>query len=75
MSEKITHRAEGLPVKIRSEKLRKLAREFLLRSRDSQQLRSSPDPGKPADELEIAKSGITALPAQREAEKEKKKNV
>ena len=26
---------------------------------ESQQLRSSPDPGKPADELEIAKSGNT----------------
>jgi len=43
-----------------------------LRSQNSQQLRSSPDPGKPADELEIAKSGITASPSQVEAEKEKK---
>ena len=34
-------------------------RKTIRESRLSQQLRSSPDPGKPADELEIAKSGNT----------------
>ena len=41
----------------------------------SQQLRNNPDPVKTADESQGTKSGNTASPSQKEAEKEKNKNV
>ena len=45
-----------------------------LTSIESQQIRINPDPASAADEPIRAKSGYTASPIQREAEKEKKEN-